>query len=152
MAQSTDLSESKPERGVKTQVPLSSISSEVSIGGPLSRKEAPVTVSSIEQRVSPFQPRRAAARLLSYLLGVVCAIAVAFLAFYWLTRPSLTEVQNIFGPSATPNDVVETLRELRRDHLEQFRDLFQLVVLSGLVPLFTLLAGYAFGTQQREER
>lgn len=152
MTQSTDSSESQPERGVRTQVPLSGVVSEVPFGGSPSRREAPVTVSSIGQGISIFQPRRFAARLVGYLLGVVCAIVAGFLAIWWLTRPSLAEVQSIFGPSAAPKEIIDTLRELRRDHLDQFRDLFQLVVLSGLVPLLTLLAGYAFGTREKEEQ
>lgn len=92
------------------------------------------------------------ASLASRLLWVICTLAVAFLVAWWLTRPSLTEVQQLFNPSTQGKDLVETLLNLRREHFEQFRDLFQIVVLSGLVPLFTLLAGYAFGARQREKQ
>ena len=152
MAQSKDRSESQDERYVKTRVPLSSVVSEIPAEGPPARRDVPLTISSIGGRISLFQPRRFAARLVGCLLGVVCVIIVAFLAIWWLTRPSLAEVQSIFGSSAAPKDVVDTLRELRRDHFDQFRDLFQLVVLSGLVPLLTLLAGYAFGTREMEKQ
>jgi len=47
---------------------------------------------------------------------------------------------------------LETFRGLQRDHFDQFRDLFQIIVLSGLVPLFTMLAGYAFGSKEKQER
>lgn len=92
------------------------------------------------------------ARLASRLLWVICTLATAFLVAWWFTRPALTEVQQLLGPAAQGKDPVEVLRGLRRDHFEQFRDLFQIVVLSGLVPLFTLLAGYAFGARQREKQ
>jgi len=76
---------------------------------------------------------------------------VLFLIAWWFTRPSIAEVQKMLNDSAEPKEVVELLRNLRRDHFDYFRDLFQLVVLSGLVPLFTLLVGYAFGSREREK-
>ena len=90
--------------------------------------------------------------LASRVLWFVCALSVLFLIAWWFTRPTLAEVQKILGNAAAPKDVLETLRNLQRDHFDQFRDLFQIVVPSGLVPLFTLLAGYAFGAREREKR
>ena len=86
--------------------------------------------------------------LAGLLLGVICALVVIFLVAWWTTRPSLAEVQQLFGASTDTRDVLDALSTLRRDHFDQVRDLFQLVVLSALVPLFTLLAGYAFGTRE----
>ncbi len=48
--------------------------------------------------------------------------------------------------------MIETLCELRRDHIDHFRDILQLLVLSGLTPLVTLFAGYTFGRQENERR
>lgn len=90
------------------------------------------------------------ARLASRLLWVICGLAVVFFGFWWLTRPTLAEVRPLAG--SDPKEVLETLRNLQRDHFDQFRDLFQLIVLSGLVPLFTLLVGYVFGARQREKQ
>ena len=90
--------------------------------------------------------------LASRVLWFVCGLAALFLIAWWFTRPSLADVREILGASAAPKDVLETWRSLQRDHFDQFRDLFQIVVLSGLVPLFTLLAGYAFGAREREKR
>lgn len=101
-------------------------------------------------REKPTFPEWFGARLASRLLLVIMLLAVTLVLAWWMTRPSLAEVQSILGTSANPKDVVETLRTLRRDHFENFGDLFQLIVLSGLVPLFTLLAGYAFGSRQRQ--
>lgn len=88
-----------------------------------------------------------ASRLLWFILG----LTVAFLIAWWWTRPTLDQVQNLLGTSANPKDVLETLNSLQRDHFDQFSRIFQLAVLSVLVPLFTLLAGYAFGSRQREK-
>lgn len=90
--------------------------------------------------------------LASRVLWFVCALSVLFLFAWWFTRPTLAEVQKILGNSAEPKEVLETLRNLQRDHFDQFRDLFQIVVLSGLVPIFTLLAGYTFGSREWEKR
>ena len=82
----------------------------------------------------------------------MCGLAVLCLIAWWFTRPSPEEAQLLLGTDATPKEILEALRDLRRDHFDQLRELFQLVVLSGLVPLFTLLAGYAFGTREREKQ
>ena len=96
--------------------------------------------------------QRLGGNLASRVLWFVCGLSVLFLIAWWFTRPTLAGVQKILGNSATPKDVLEILRSLQRDHFDRFRDLFQIVVLSGLVPLFTLLAGYAFGAREREKR
>lgn len=90
--------------------------------------------------------------LANRLLWVICGLSALFLVAWWLTLPSLQEVRDLLGASATPDQVVATWRELRGEHSGFFREQFQLVVLSTLVPLFTLLAGYAFGSRQRENQ
>jgi hypothetical protein len=89
--------------------------------------------------------------LAGLVLLVICVLGVAFVVTWWWTRPSLTEVQALFGSSGSAKEVLEALRALRSAHFGELRDLFQIVVLSGLVPLFTLLAGYAFGSGQRDK-
>jgi len=88
------------------------------------------------------------ARILSPLLWIVCGLVVAFLCAWLGTRPTLTQVQSMHGTNPDSKAVVETLRELQRDHADQFRSLFQLLVLSGLIPLITLFAGYTFGVRE----
>lgn len=85
------------------------------------------------------------------MLSVICGLAVAFLVTWWRTRPSIVDVQALFGSSGSAKEVLEALQALRSAHFGELRDLFQIVVLSGLVPLFTLLAGYAFGSRQRDK-
>lgn len=82
----------------------------------------------------------------------------------WVTSPmTLEEAQAILGKDAKPEQVaglqdrwakatrvetpkvVESFGTLVKIHNDGFRDMFQLVVLSALVPIFTLLAGYVFG-------
>ncbi len=92
------------------------------------------------------------ARLASRVLWFICGLAVIFLGAWWYTRPSLADVQQFLGAAANGKDVLDALQSLRTQHFNEFRDLFQLVVLSGLLPLFTLLAGYAFGARQAEKQ
>ena len=79
------------------------------------------------------------ARILSPLLWIVCGLG---------TRPTLMQVQSPPGTAADSKAVLETLRELQRDHADQFRSLFQLLVLSGLIPLSTRYAGYTVGVRE----
>ena len=90
------------------------------------------------------------ARQMSLVLWVICGVTVLFLIAWWTTRPALRDAEAVLRVAAAGGQVdadklVETLGKLQRDHTEQFRTLFQLVVMSALVPLFTLLAGYVFG-------
>lgn len=90
---------------------------------------------------------------MAILLTFICALAAVFLVVWGVTRPTLEDVTALVSAggaeenakAATPEQVAEMMSSLQRDHFEQCRNLFQIVVLSALVPLFTLLAGYVFG-------
>ncbi len=92
--------------------------------------------------------------LMVILLVVICLFTAAFLALWAWTQPSLSDVAALLKSnpsSADPSSaqtVLETWIQLRREHSERFREMFQLLVASGLIPLFTLLAGYVFGKGQ----
>ena len=87
------------------------------------------------------------AQMLHLLLWVICGLVVAFLLAWLAMRPTLAQVQSALGTTADSKAVLDTLRELQRDHADQFRSFFQLFVVSGLVPLITLFAGYTFGVR-----
>ena len=101
-----------------------------------------------EFREPPTWAQAFSGTLAGRLLSVICGLAIAYLLAWWFTQPTLAEAQQLVSKEAQPKELLETLQALRRDHFDRFRDLFQLVVLSGLMPLFTLLAGHAFGTRQ----
>ena len=90
---------------------------------------------------------------MTILLIVICLFGASFLVAWITTRPDLADAVKLLAPATdaattqrvAPERVIELLGELQQAHFEQFRNLFQVVVLSGLVPLFTLLAGYVFG-------
>ena len=60
------------------------------------------------------------ARMLNLLLWVICGLIVAFLLAWLGTRPTLTQVQSALVANADSKAVLETLREMQRDHADQF--------------------------------
>jgi hypothetical protein len=83
-------------------------------------------------------------------LGVVAVLILAFFALWATTRPSVADAR--FMAELLQQPPIEVLRDLRAEHFEQYADAFQLFVLSGMVPLFTLLAGYTFGSARRKDQ
>lgn len=82
-------------------------------------------------------------------LVVVAALIIAFFAVWAASRPTPADAAAVAGTLGQSEVIV--LRELRAEHFEEFRDAFQLFVLSGMVPLFTLLAGYTFGSARKKQ-
>jgi phosphate/sulfate permease len=89
--------------------------------------------------------------MLNLLLVVICVFALIFVIAWALTIPKSSEVQLMAGCMGTDGKCIDTGKliegysKLRADHLDQLKSVFQIVVSSTLVPLFTLLAGYVFG-------
>ena len=157
MDERTEPSSPQPESGQKIQVPFSGVFGEISSFPTGHTQKARARFLGIFGEMPEFrEPLKFSewfgAQLANRILWFICGLATTFLIAWWFTRPSLTDVQQLLGPSAQGKDLVEVLRSLRRDHFDQFRDLFQLVVLSVLVPLFTLLAGYTFGKREGEKQ
>lgn len=123
-------------------------------------KSPNISITELVQDVPRFRKPLAfkewfSSKLVSRLLWFICALAVGIIVVWLSTRPTLADAHSLTKSTSTTakvaaSEVVETLRTLRKDHFEQFKSLFQLIVLSGLVPLFTLMAGYAFGGKERE--
>lgn len=90
------------------------------------------------------------ARLAGRLLLCIGALVGFFVLIWWSTQPSLLEVAQALGGNPDPGKLVETFTKLQEAHSKWVLDFFQPVVVTTLVPLSTLLAGYAFGSQQRQ--
>ncbi len=86
-------------------------------------------------------------RQMTLVLVLICLVVGGFVLAWSLTQPTLTQAQALAtaGNVTDPQAVVKLLGELRAAHTTQYKEMFQVAVLSGLVPLFTLLAGYVFG-------
>ncbi len=86
-------------------------------------------------------------RQMAIVLAIICIAVVGFLAAWVFTLPSIEEVHTLVegGTISDPQTAAGLLDQLRDAHLKRFREMFQLLIMSALVPLFTLLAGYVFG-------
>jgi len=99
-------------------------------------------------------------RQMTLLLAFICLVTGVFLIVWGVTRPALEDVKAMIavtgagdqtGAPLTPEKAAELLESLQSKHFEHFRDIFQIAVLSALVPLFTLMAGYVFGRGRAEQ-
>ncbi|MBP7052457.1 MAG: hypothetical protein KBE65_15700 [Phycisphaerae bacterium] len=96
-------------------------------------------------------------RFMLVLLIAIVLITGVFLFGWLVTRPTMSDVTTILEPKDA-NDAsaltarIDALEKLCQNHLDNYRDLFQLLILGGLVPLFTLIAGYVFGRNQAERK
>jgi predicted PurR-regulated permease PerM len=91
------------------------------------------------------------------LLATIGLLSVLFLLIWWATLPGPRDVQTLLTEltGKAPSDLkadqaLDLYAKLRQAHTQQVRDLFQLIVMSAIVPLFTLLAGYVFGKSKAE--
>ena len=84
---------------------------------------------------------------MTIVLVIICVAVAGFSAVWAFTMPTIEDVRALAegGSLDDPKVAAELLEQLRDGHLERFREMFQLLVMSALVPLFTLLAGYVFG-------
>ncbi|MFO1350372.1 MAG: hypothetical protein U1F68_06705 [Gammaproteobacteria bacterium] len=101
-------------------------------------------------RVLPTWMEWFGARLARRVLIFICLMVVLFVIIWWATLPSFDAIAKALGPSPDPAKLTETFNKVRETHTKWVGDFFQLVVVTTLVPLFTLLAGYVFGSQQRK--
>jgi len=99
--------------------------------------------------IGPPKPRSflewSGARQMTAVLAVICLMAFGCLLSWAVTQPTLADARSLAGSAPDGQPTLQVFTQLRDDHAKNYRDMFQAVVLSGLVPLFTLLAGYVFG-------
>ena len=84
------------------------------------------------------------------VLIAICVMTVVIWTAWWFERPTLEQVKALLGTSAAAKEILEAQRQMQTEHLSTFRTLFELTVSSVLLPIFTLAAGYAFGSKARE--
>jgi hypothetical protein len=81
------------------------------------------------------------ARLAAGLLLCIVVLVGGFVLAWWSTQPSLAEVAQVLGDKPEAGKLLETFTQLRVAHSKWVLDFFQPVVVTTLVPLFTLLPG-----------
>lgn len=82
------------------------------------------------------------------LLAIVILVGV-FVAIWRGTLPSMNDIATA-TPNKSPAELAEAYTRIRDSHNKWVTEFFQSVVVSTLVPIFTLLAGYAFGTKNSD--
>ena len=88
------------------------------------------------------------ARLAKMVLLFIGFLLLLFVLIWWSTLPSISEVGTALGPNPDPVKLAEAFNKIRESHTQWVTEFFQPVVVTTLLPIFTLLAGYAFGSQQ----
>jgi ABC-type spermidine/putrescine transport system permease subunit I len=94
--------------------------------------------------------------LMAGLIVAMAIIIVVLLSAWWWTMPDCQQVMRMLSSegraqSIEPDKFLQLWTKLEEAHTQMFTSIFQTVVLSGLVPIFTLLAGYVFGKAQAVE-
>lgn len=88
---------------------------------------------------------------MAVLLGVICLAVFAFIFIWWNTLPTVQNTAQLLASSSSqaqpqdPEKILQLWAKLQEAHTQTCTSVFQTIVLTGLIPLFTLLAGYVFG-------
>jgi hypothetical protein len=114
-----------------------------------------LALDQIDQRMPEFKKPSSftqwlGAQMAVALLGVITCVSLLIWGTWWWERPTFEQVKTLAGATATTKDLLELHRSLRTEHLNEFRTVSELLIASGFLPLFTLTAGYAFGSKHRE--
>lgn len=126
---------------------------EVTPSAPTGR--ARTTISKLASNIPPFHSPPSwiewfGARLAFWVLVFIGVIVAAFMIVWWTTMPTLEAFAQRFGTN-DPKQLMELFIQAREAHTQWVLDFFRSVVVSTLLPIFTLLAGYAFGSSQRRD-
>jgi|RhiMetdeSRZDD1v2_1073273.scaffolds.fasta_scaffold64246_4 hypothetical protein len=106
---------------------------------------AEVTSPLASMRERPTFTQAFGARMLNLLLWVICGLGVAFLLAWLSTRPTLAQVQSALGAAADYKAVLETLREMQREHADQFRSFLSSLYSRGSFRSLRCLPGIHLG-------
>ncbi|HRD65253.1 MAG TPA: hypothetical protein PKY50_03775 [Candidatus Competibacter sp.] len=142
----------------KEQVSLSELT-----GGGSGAKEGQVPLKGLGEdwrgvvRERPTFQQFKGAYLAEMVLWFIFGLLAIMLLAWCATYPNVADLEAVLGKAADGSTMeigkerLQALQSLRSEHANAFRDLFQLAVASVLVPIFTLLAGYAFGSREAEK-
>ena len=118
-------------------------------------RQATAHASSWQVRPTTFL-ESAGSRMMVWTLVVIVGLTATLLLFWATHRPDAAQLADELRafPSTrptmlAPEEVIDLLAKRQAAYDESYRGMFQLLVLSGLVPLFTLMAGYVFGRSKR---
>jgi hypothetical protein len=98
----------------------------------------------------------AGSSMLGWTLAAIVGVSALFIASWWWSLPGPSEVASYvktFAPSneptkLTPEQIIDLVSRMRASHTELYKSMIQMVVLSVLLPIFTLVAGYVWGSNR----
>jgi hypothetical protein len=104
---------------------------------------------AVRERLEPLQ--QVGFYLASFLLAaiVLASVGIAWIAFSYTTAavPPIPPATQSADTIAQYRDLVTVYKTLGDAPLERAKELFQLVVITALLPSFTAVLGYIFGTR-----
>ncbi|GAA0811046.1 hypothetical protein [Spirilliplanes yamanashiensis] len=87
-------------------------------------------------------------RLFKWLLILAFFLLVGLMGYAWWTYPTTADATALLPAASGLDARLEAIRELRRDWLQQVKDLGQMFVLTPVVPLIAAVVGYLFGVRR----
>lgn len=96
-------------------------------------------------------PQLLGAKMAKTILAVIIAVSVLIWSRWALTVPTIADAKSILPSNAPSDEVMKILKTLQSEHFATFRSIFDLLILSCFMSLFTLVAGYAFGARDAEK-
>ncbi len=105
----------------------------------LQREGGPLSEVQLKPRLTPTQE---AGMKLALWVGIVILMVIGFVCVDWVCtippRPAL----------GATRDIIDNYKDLRSAATDDASKLFTLVVLTSLLPVFTAILGYIFGSKQ----
>ena len=87
-------------------------------------------------------------RLFKWLLVLAFFLIAGLMGYAWWTYPTTADASALLPASADLAERLDAVRDLRRDWLQQVKDLGQMFVLTPVLPLIAAVVGYLFGVRR----
>jgi hypothetical protein len=87
-------------------------------------------------------------RIFKWLLFLGFFLLSGLMGYAWWTYPTTNDATQLLPLGATLTDRLNAVQELRRDWLQQVKDLGQVFVLTPVFPLIGTVVGYLFGVRR----
>ena len=87
-------------------------------------------------------------RIFKWLLTLAIFLFLGLMVYAWWTYPTSAAATALLPTGSGLDDRLLAVRELRRDWLQQVKDLGQMFVLTPVLPLIAAVIGYLFGVRR----
>ncbi len=87
-------------------------------------------------------------RIFKWLLFLGFFLLIGLMGYAWWTYPTTGDATRLLPLGATLDERLRAVQDLRRDWLQQVKDLGQVFVLTPIFPLLGTVVGYLFGVRR----